>query len=237
MPTQRALSEDATFQRGPSERVLVRRFPHRGTYDQAAVREVLDAAPMGHVAFVDDGQPYCIPFLLARVDATVYLHGSTGSRALRLLATGTPACLSVAVLDGLVLARSAFEHSANYRSAVLLGRFAPIGPEERAAALEAFTDRLLPGRWSEVRPPTGKEQAGTAVVALDIAEASVKVRTGPPSDDGSDDAALDVWAGLLPLAAHLGPPQPSPGLRPGIPLPGSVRALYASSPTCYPARW
>jgi nitroimidazol reductase NimA-like FMN-containing flavoprotein (pyridoxamine 5'-phosphate oxidase superfamily) len=237
MPTEGTLPGTETPSQGPTERVRVRRSPHRSSYDRTVIREVLDAAPMAHVAFVDAGQPFCVPFLHARVDDSVYLHGSTGSRALRLLAGGVPACLSVAVLDGLVLARSAFEHSANYRSAVLLGRFVPVRSAERSSALQAFTNRLLPGRWSEVRPPTRGEHARTAVVALRIEEASVKIRTGPPGDDDSADAALDVWAGVLPMATHLGPPAASPGLRAGIPLPGSVRRLYATAAACPRSGW
>lgn len=210
-----------------SERVRVRRSPDRGRYDTDTIRQILDAAAMAHVAFDDGDQPYCLPFLHARIDDTVYVHGSTGSRTLRLLADGVPACVTVTILDGLVLARSAFEHSANYRSAVLLGRFTRVESDRAEAALAAFTDRLVPGRWSEVRRPNRRELARTMVVAMDIGEAAAKVRLGPPSDDDTPDAALDVWAGVLPMATRLGPPEPSPGLRPGIGLPASVRRLYA----------
>jgi hypothetical protein len=143
---------------------------------------------------------------------------------MRTLAGGAPACLTVTLLDGVVLARSAFEHSANYRSVMLIGRFHQIEDDAgRIAAFEAFTNRVLPGRWSEVRPPSRKELAATVILALPIGEASVKTRTGPPSDDDSDDADTDVWAGVLPIAAEYGSPEPSPGLRPGIPIPVSVR--------------
>jgi uncharacterized protein len=183
------------------------------------------------VAFVDDGQPYCIPTLQARIDDAVYIHGASSSRTLRVLASGVPACVTVTMLDGLVLARSAFEHSANYRAAVVLGTFRHVtDPDERLAAFAAFTNKLIPGRWDEVRTPDRKELKATWILALPIDEASVKVRTGPPSDDDSPDAAIDTWAGVLPLETAFGPPQPSPGLRPGIPLAPSAERLLSRSP-------
>jgi nitroimidazol reductase NimA-like FMN-containing flavoprotein (pyridoxamine 5'-phosphate oxidase superfamily) len=209
----------------------VRRQPERGRYARSDINDVLDAAMVAHVAFVEDGQPFCIPFLHARIGDTLYLHGSTGSRALRTLGDGAPACVTVTILDGLVLARSAFEHSANYRCVTLLGRFTPVAPGERAAALRAFTNRLVPDRWDEVRRPSRKELARTSVVAMAVGETSVKARTGPPSDDDSPDAAGDVWAGVLPMTTSLRPPVPSPGLRRDIPLPASVKALYAALAT------
>lgn len=184
---------------------------------------------IAHVAFLESGQPYCIPLLHARVDDTLYLHGSTGGRTMRTLAGGAPACVTVTVLDGLVLARSVFEHSANYRSAVLLGRVEQVPAEQRSAALHAFTERLVPGRWDEVRPPTPKELAKTTVLAMTIGDASVKVRSGPPSDGDSADAASEVWAGVLPLTTQLGPPRTAPELRSDMPLPASVQAVYATS--------
>ena len=209
-----------------SERTRVRRHPARGRYDIAAVREVLDAGLVAHVAFVDGDRPFCIPMLQARSGDAVYIHGSSASRALRVLAGGVPACVTVTLLDGLVLARSAYEHSANYRAVVVLGSFRPVlDPDERLAAFAAFTDKLIPGRWNEVRGPNSKELKATTILALPIREASVKVRTGPPSDDDSADAALDVWAGVLPLRSVFGEPKPAPGLRPGIPLSQSARRL------------
>ena len=183
---------------------------------------------VAHVAFADSGQPYCVPFLHVRVGGVLYLHGSTGSRAMRALADGAPACVTVTILDGLVLARSAFEHSANYRSAMLLGRFDPVAAEHRNAALRAFTDRLVPGRWDEVRPPTAKELAKTSVLAMTIGEASVKVRTGPPSDGDGPDATDTVWAGVLPLSTRFDPPQPAPELPAGLAPPRSVRDAYST---------
>jgi uncharacterized protein len=206
----------------PTERTRVRREADRGRYDRATVDAILDAAPLCHLAFVHDGWPYAVPTLHARVGDTVYVHGSTGSRMLRTLTDGAPACLTVTILDGMVLARSAFNHSTNYRSAMLLGTFTVVPVEDRPAALEALTDKLLPGRWAETRPPDRKELAKTTILALPITEASAKVRTGPPSDGDGPDAALPHWAGVLPLRTTWGDPVPD---TPGVPLPPSVRRL------------
>jgi nitroimidazol reductase NimA-like FMN-containing flavoprotein (pyridoxamine 5'-phosphate oxidase superfamily) len=204
------------------DRIRVRRQPQRARYDSAAVHAVLDSSLTAHVAFVDSGQPFCVPMLHARVDDTLYIHGSSASRALRILGAGAPACVTVTALDGLVLARSAFEHSANYRSAMVLGTFETVAESDRVAALEAFTNKLVPGRWNEVRPPSAQELKATVILALAIDEAAVKIRTGPPSDCDSPDAALDTWAGVIPLVTTLGEPQPAPGLAGDIPLAASV---------------
>jgi nitroimidazol reductase NimA-like FMN-containing flavoprotein (pyridoxamine 5'-phosphate oxidase superfamily) len=215
--------------RPASDRVRVRRQPERGQYSRAEVEAVLDAALVAHVAFVHDGQPICIPTLCARAGDTVLVHGSSASRTLRTLAAGVPACLTATVIDGLVLARSVFEHSVNYRSAVLLGAFERVeGEDERMAAYEAFTEKLLPGRWDEARAPSELELRATEILAMPIDEASAKVRVGPPHDDDSEDAALDVWAGVLPLTVRYGQPEPSPGLRAGIEVPASVTRLLDS---------
>jgi len=209
--------------------VRVRRQPKRGHYEREAVHAVLDAGLVCHVAFVDDGQPYCIPTLVARIGDEVYIHGASSSRTLKTLAAGAPACLTVTLLDCVVLARSAFEHSANYRAAVVLGTFRQVtDPDERWAAFEAFTNKLIPGRWDEVRVPSRKELKATWILALRLDEASVKMRTGPPSDDDSPDAAIDTWAGVLPMQTAFGTPEPSPGLRPGIPLAASARRLVSA---------
>jgi nitroimidazol reductase NimA-like FMN-containing flavoprotein (pyridoxamine 5'-phosphate oxidase superfamily) len=208
------------------ERSHVRRQPSRGRYDLAAINAVLDAGYVAHVAFVQDNQPFCIPMLYARIGGAVYVHGSSASRTIRLLSTGVPACLTVTILDGLVLARSAFEHSANYRSAVLLGAFRRVDrDDERLAAFAAFTNQVIPGRWAEVREPNRQELKASQILALPIAEASVKVRSGPPTDDDSPDAERDVWAGVLPLHTIYGPPEAASGLRSGIPLSQSARRL------------
>ena len=209
-----------------SERIRVRRGPHKGRYDRATIDAVLDRGLVSHVAFSDGVGAYCVPMLYARVGDNVYIHGSAGSRAMRTLAAGAAACLTVTIVDGLVLARSAFEHSANYESVMAFGRFAEVAnADERLVALEAFTQKLLPGRWSEVRGPSPRELKATAILTMPIEEASVKRRSGPPDDDESPDAAIETWAGVIPLATSFGTPIPSPGLRPGIPVSASIRRL------------
>jgi uncharacterized protein len=208
----------------PSQRSRVRRAPARADYDRATIDAVLDEALVAHLGFTVDGQPYVIPTLHARIGDEVYVHGSAASRMVTMLGAGLPVCLTVTLIDGLVLARSAFHHSMNYRSVVVLGhaRFVE-GPDERAAALEAFTERLIPGRWSECRPPTRQELKGTRVLALSLDEASAKVRTGGPIDDAEDYDA-DAWAGVVPLRLTPGAIEPDPQLRAGIEVPPSVEA-------------
>jgi nitroimidazol reductase NimA-like FMN-containing flavoprotein (pyridoxamine 5'-phosphate oxidase superfamily) len=207
-------------------RVKVRRGPKKGRYDRASIDSVLDRGLLAHVSFVDGGEPVCIPMLYARLGDRIYIHGSTASRAIRLLGGSAPACVTVTILDALVLARSAFEHSANYDSVMAFGTFAPVEDDpERLGAFEAFTEKLLPGRWDEVRQPNAKELKATRILAMDIREASVKMRTGPPDDDDSVDAELETWAGIVPIISSYGAPEASPGLRPGIPLSASVRRL------------
>jgi uncharacterized protein len=209
-------------------RVRVRRGPKKGRYDRASVDDVLDRGLLAHVAFADGDDAVCVPMLYARVGDRIYIHGSTKSRAVRVLAEGAPACLTVTLVHGLVLARSAFEHSANYDSVMAFGAFAPVDDEdERLRAFEAFTEKLLPGRWAEVRQPNAKELKATEILALEIGDASVKVRSGPPDDDDSPDAERDTWAGVLPIVSAYGTPTASPGLRPGIPVPESIRCLLA----------
>lgn len=204
----------------PSPRTRVRRHPERGLYDRDTIDAVLDAALVAHLGFVSDGQPFVIPTLHARVGNRVYVHGSAASRTLRALAGGIPACLTVTLLDGIVLARSVFEHSMNYRSVVVVGTATPVDDEaDKLRALEAFTEKLLPGRWAEARTPTRKELKATSVLRLPLDEASAKIRDGGPSDGDSPDAALDVWAGHLPLVTRALAPVPDPALRPGIPVP------------------
>jgi uncharacterized protein len=213
-------------------RARVRRQPKKARYDRIAIDAVLDRALFCHVAFIEGGDPYCIPTLHARIGDDVYIHGSTASRMLRTLAHGADACLTVTVLRGLVLARSAFEHSANYDSVVLLGSFRLIDDEaQRLVAFETFTNKLIPGRWNEVRSPSRKELKATTILALGIDEAGMKTRSGPPDDDDSPDAALDTWAGVVPVHTSFGEPEPSPGLRSGIPLAVSVRGL-TQEPAC-----
>lgn len=209
-----------------STRIRVRRAPKRARYESEWICRVLDRGQLAHVAFVDEGQPFCIPTLYARTENRLLIHGSSASRMVRRLAAGAPACVTVTILDGLVLARSAFEHSINYDSAVLIGTFQPItDPDEKLAALEMFLERLLPGRWREVRPPNRKELKATTVLAMQIGEASVKTRSAPPDDDSSPDAERDTWAGVIPVHTSYGKPQPSPGLRPGVSVSPSVEGL------------
>lgn len=204
----------------PTPRVRVRRLHERGRYDREAIDGVLDAGLVAHLGFVSEGQPFVIPTLQARVGDEVYVHGSAASRTLRALRGGIPACLTVTLLDGIVLARSVFEHSMNYRSVVVLGLATPVDDsEEKLVALEAFTEKLLPGRWAEARSPTAKELRATSVMRLPLDEASAKIRDGGPDDGDSPDAQLDVWAGHLPLVVQALTPVPDPSLRPGIPVP------------------
>jgi len=203
-----------------SPRVRVRRLPALGRYDGEAIEAVLDAGLVAHLGFVIDGQPYVIPTLHARIDDQVYVHGSAASRALRALSGRTPVCLTVTLLDGIVLARSVFEHSMNYRSVVVLGAATLVDePDEKLAALEAFTEKLLPGRWAEARQPTRKELKATSVLRLPLDEASAKIRDGGPEDGDTPDAELDVWAGHVPLVVQALEPVPDATLRPGTPVP------------------
>ena len=210
----------------PSPRTRVRREPHRGVYDRASIDAVLDAGLVCHLAFLDGDQPFAVPTLYARVGDVVYVHGSAASRAVRTVAGGPPACLTVTLIDGLVLARSVFEHSVNYRSVVLLGSLDAVeDPAEKLTALEAFTEKLVPGRWAEARRPSSQELLATSVLALPIAEASAKIRTGPPEAGDGPDAELPIWAGTVPIHTAWGEPVPDPTLRPDIPVPASVQEL------------
>jgi len=204
----------------PSARTRVKRVHENAAYDRATIDAILDAALVCHLGFVHEGQPYVIPTLHARLGDLLYVHGSSASRTVRALGEGIPACVTVTLLDGIVLARSVFEHSINYRSVVVLGTATVVtDPDEKDAVLEAFTEKLLPGRFADARPPTRKELKATGVLSLPLTEASAKVRTGGPDDGGTPDAELDVWAGHIPLGVHALPPVPAPDLRPGIPVP------------------
>jgi nitroimidazol reductase NimA-like FMN-containing flavoprotein (pyridoxamine 5'-phosphate oxidase superfamily) len=203
-------------------RTRLRRLPDRGRFDRATVHAILDEALVCHVGFVAEGQPFVIPTIHARVGEDLYVHGSAASRMLRMLAGGVPVCVTATLLDGLVLARSAFHHSVNYRSVVVLGGAEPVAdPEEKRSALEAIVEHVIAGRNAEVRPPSPKELAATQVLRLPIEEASAKVRTGPPVDD-EEDYTRTVWAGVLPLRLVPGAPVPDPRLAAGLPVPDSV---------------
>jgi nitroimidazol reductase NimA-like FMN-containing flavoprotein (pyridoxamine 5'-phosphate oxidase superfamily) len=211
-----------------TERTRLRRLPERGAYDRATVHAILDEGFVCHVGFVADGQPYVIPTGYARVGETLYLHGSTGSRLG--LRPGMDVCVTVTLVDGLVLARAAFHHSMNFRSVMAIGRTRPIGdPREKEAALRALVEHIVPGRSDEVRGGDSRELAATAVLALPLAEVSAKVRTGPPKDDDAD-YDLPIWAGVLPLALTAGAPAPDPVLDPSIPVPGHVASWSRPRP-------
>ncbi len=189
-----------------TERTTLKRLPKRGHFERETINAILDEAFICHVGFVVDGQPYVIPTGFARVGDKMYIHGSAASRMLRNLAEGIDVCITVTLLDGLVLARSAFHHSMNYRSVVILGKAEMVvGADEKNKALKAFTEHIVPGRWADVRWPTELELKATTVLRLPISEASAKIRTGPPIDD-DEDYAMDVWAGVLPLNLKPEPP-------------------------------
>jgi hypothetical protein len=190
----------------PTERTQVKRLPKRAVYDKAEVYAILDAGYVCHVGFIAGGQPCVIPTGYARAGDLLYLHGSAASRMLRALDQGADVCVTVTLLDGFVLARSAFHHSMNYRSVVVFARARLVtDPVEKVEALRAFTEHVLPGRWAEVRQPNASELAATKVLALPLDEASAKVRTGPPIDDEAD-YALPVWAGVVPIRMERGEP-------------------------------
>jgi nitroimidazol reductase NimA-like FMN-containing flavoprotein (pyridoxamine 5'-phosphate oxidase superfamily) len=199
-------------------------MPKRGVYDRASIDAILDEALIAHLAFAgEDGQPYAIPTLHARVGDAVWVHGSSASRTLRTLGRGARACLTVTLVDGLVFARSIFNHSVNYRSVIVLGEARAVtDQEEKRAALAAFAERIAPNRWADARPPTPQELKATSILALPLDEASAKVRTGPPVDDDAD-RALDVWAGVVPIRLVRGEPAPDPALRSGIEIPPYLR--------------
>jgi uncharacterized protein len=199
-------------------------MPKRGMYDRPSIDAILDEALVAHLAFAgEDGQPYAIPTLHARVGDEVWVHGSSASRTLRTVGRGARVCLTVTLVDGLVLARSIFNHSVNYRSVIVLGEARAVtGAEEKRAALAAFAERVAPGRWDDARPPTPSELKATTILALPLDEASAKVRTGPPVD-GDADHELDVWAGVVPIRLVRGEPEPDPVLRAGIGLPDYLR--------------
>jgi nitroimidazol reductase NimA-like FMN-containing flavoprotein (pyridoxamine 5'-phosphate oxidase superfamily) len=205
-----------------TERTQLRRLPERGAYDRTTVHAILDEGFICHVGFVVDGQPHVIPTGYVRVGETIYLHGSSGSRLG--LRPGMPVCVTVTLLGGIVLARSAFHHSFQYRSVVALGRTRLVtDPEEKDTALSALVEHFVPGRSTDVRPGDRRELAATAVLALPLEEVSAKVRTGDPKDE-DQDYDLPYWAGILPLSLEPGRPMPDPRLKPGIPVPPYVSA-------------
>jgi len=208
-----------------TDRSRVRRLPARGSHEFSEICSILDAAFLAHVGFVVDGQPFVIPTLFGRQDETLYLHGSAASRMMRQLEQGIAACVTVTLVDGLVLARSAFHHSMNYRSVVAFGTARKI--QEDAAkeqALRVISEQVIAGRWNDVRLPTAKELKATTVLSFEIEEASAKVRTGPPKDD-DEDYALPIWAGVLPLSIQRGEALADPLLTAHVPVPKYLLAL------------
>jgi nitroimidazol reductase NimA-like FMN-containing flavoprotein (pyridoxamine 5'-phosphate oxidase superfamily) len=192
--------------------------------ERASLDSLLDEVPIGHVALVADGEPVVVPTAITRSGDTLLAHGSTGSRWMRLLASGAPASVAVTSLDGVIVARSAFESSYRYRSAVLFGCFSPLTGPAKAEALDVLVDKLIPGRRAEVRPSTKAELSRTMVLALPIETWSLKINSGWPGDE-EEDIAGPAWAGVVPLALRAGAPLGAPDLRDGIPVPPSVRSL------------
>lgn len=205
-----------------SPRSAVRRLPERGRYDADTIHRILDEALICHVSFATETGSVVIPTIHARIGGVLYLHGSPASRMLR-STPGQEVCVAATIVDGIVAARSLFHHSLNYRSVVVFGTVRVVDdPDERIAAFKAITDHMLPGRWDEARQPSRNEDRGTRLIAVEIDEASAKIRSGPPGDD-EEDLTTDVWAGVIPLSMVAGTPQPSPDLAPGIEAPASVR--------------
>lgn len=207
---------------GPTARTTVRRLPDRARYDRASIEAILDEGLVAHVGFVDGGQPFVIPSAYARAGDRLVIHGSAASRMMKALCAGAPACVTVTLLDGLVLARSGFHHSMNFRSVVVVGKATEVAdPAEKRRALDAIVEHVAPGRVASVRPPSENELRATRVATLPLDESSAKVRTGPPKDD-EEDYALAVWAGELPLRLEPLAPVADPRLDPAGALPPHV---------------
>ncbi len=205
----------------PSKRTRVKRLGDRGRYDRGTIDAILDATPVAHVGYVFDGAPFVTPTLQWREQDHVYWHGSAASRMLETV-EGADVCVTVTLIDGIVLARSGFHHSVNYRSVMLLGRATKVqDPAEKETRLRNFIDGMFPGRWDTLRPATAQELKATSVLSIPISEASAKIRTGPPKDD-DEDYALGIWAGVLPLSMQTLPPVNDPRLREGLTPPDNV---------------
>ncbi len=208
----------------PTSRTTLKRLPQRGSYERDVVYSILDEGLVCHVGFVQDGHAVVIPTAYGRAGDKLYIHGSKASRMMNMLSDGAEVCVTVTLIDGLVLARSAFHHSMNYRSVVIFGKATPVeDPAEKTEALNAFTEHIMRGRWGEVREPTKSELNRTTVLSLPLEEASAKVRTGPPVDD-EEDYGLQVWAGVLPLKTIAGELVRDPRLQDGIEPSASMQA-------------
>jgi uncharacterized protein len=209
------------------KRTELHRIPDRGSHDRETINQILDAGFLASVGFCMEGQPFVIPTLYGRDGERLYLHGSAASRMLRELQTGIPTCVTVTLVDGLVLSRSAFDHSMNYRSVVAFGTARKVAdPEQKIKSLRVISEHVIAGRWADVRGPSDKELKATTVLEFSIEEASSKVRSGPPLDDESD-YGLAVWAGVLPLETTSRPPVPDDRLVEGVTLPEYVRRFDA----------
>ena len=207
---------------GPTDRTRIRRLPDRARYDADTIHAILDEALICHVGFTTEQGPVVIPTIHARVGSTLYLHGSHAAGLLR-HTLDRPICVEATIVDGIVAARALFHHSMNYRSVVAFGTPRLVNdPEEREVAFRAITEHVLPGRWDEARHPSDTEDRSTRIIAMEIDEASAKVRTGPPGDD-AEDIDGDIWAGVIPLSTVAGTAEPAPDLREGIDVPPSVR--------------
>ncbi|MGH9676943.1 MAG: pyridoxamine 5'-phosphate oxidase family protein, partial [Candidatus Acidiferrum sp.] len=203
----------------PTERTRVVREPHRGAYDRESIYKILDEGFVCHVGFANEGQPFVIPTMFARVGDAIYFHGSAASRMLRGAIAGIPVCITVTLIDGLVLARSIFNHSMNYRSVVALGKATLVeNAEEKLAALRAFTEKILKGRWNDARQPNEQELKATSILRLPLEEISAKIRSGPAEDD-APDRELPIWAGIIPMQLIAGAPVRDEKCDPAIPLP------------------
>lgn len=211
----------------PADRSRVRRIPDRASYEPEDVYAVLDAAPICHVSFQVDGQPFVIPTIHARRENQVLLHGARASRLLKHAASGAPLAIAVTILDGIVLARSVFHHSMNYRSAVVFGKGRLVTDlEEKLAGLAAISEHLMPGRWDDARQPSDKEMNATSLVSVEIEDATVKTRSGPPGDE-EEDYDLPVWAGVLPARLTWGPLEADPGRKRDEKLPAYLASFKA----------
>src|SRR5450432_482104 len=220
-PTRRAFTEEVILPDNlmPTERTRVVREPQRAVYDREVIYKILDEGFVCHVGFAADGQPFVIPTMYARVGDAIYFHGSAASRMLRGASAGIPVCITVTLTDGLVLARSVFNHSMNYRSVVALGRATAVeAGEEKLAALRAFSEKILPGRWNDARQPNEKELKATSILRLALTEVSAKIRSGPVEDD-APDYELQVWAGTVPLRLVADSPARDERCDPSIPVP------------------
>ena len=214
----------------PSEFSRVRRLPARAAYDTATVHGILDAAMIGHVGVLRQGRPVVIPMLFGRVGEDLYLHGSVASQLLRGLAGGIDVCFTATVIDGLVFARSAFHHSMNYRSVVIVGTATPVDGDDKMIGLRSVVEHITPGRWDEARRPSDVELRQTSVLRMPMTEASAKIRVGGPADD-VEDLTLPIWAGQVPVTVHFAPPVDADDLQHGIAVSPAVARLGSPGPT------